>query len=240
MKRLFSLLCALVLGLVVQGQASISLVLNLGKVDSWTSGAVWLASAGTDNVFSNPFINDGTSLVGTGDTYIAGVMIDSSNNNGGGVVGSIAIPFTVNYGTGIANGNKLAVYYVSATTSDISSFFNLDTGVLKGSYKFGSTGGTALPWATYAGSNTAETAGTALDPAMGWVLPSDSGASGLNLSVFTLNDPTGSIADIPIADGSLNFLNTINVIPEPSVASLIILATCLSSLAVRRRKGEKV
>ena len=212
--------------------ASISLVLNIGTVTGWSSGAVWIVSSGSDGVFSNPFVDGSSSLAGTGDTYIAGAVIDNSNNNVGGATGSIAMPFTVIYGTGIANGNKIKAYWVSTPASNLG-LLDLSTGVLTGGNTFTTSGGTLLNWNGYTGTSTAETAGTALDPAMGWVLPSDSGASGLNLSVFTLNDPTGSIADIPVANGSLDATNTIGVVPEPSTGALMMIGAA-GLVALRR------
>lgn len=229
-------LCAILFAFGQNSNGSIGLVLNFGKVDAWTSGAVWLVSAGGDGVFTSPFVNNGVSLAGTGDTFIGGLKIDSSNNSGGGELGSISVPFTVNYGTGIAQNNKLAIYYISASSANVDALFDLTAGTLKSGLTFGASGGTVVSWATYAGSATPETAGGGLDPAMGWILPADSGASGLYLSAFTLNDPSGGFADSALVNGSLNFSNSVSVIPEPSSFSMVIL-TGLIATALRRKRS---
>jgi len=228
-------LFAMTLGLCQNSNASIGLVLNFGKVEAWASGAVWLVSAGGDGIFTSPFVNDGVSLAGTGDTFISGLKIDNSNNSGGGELGSISVPFTVNYGTGIAQNNKLAIYYINASSANVDALFDLTAGTLKSGLKFGASGGTVVSWATYAGSASPETARGGLDPAMGWILPADSGASGLYLSAFTQNDPSGSFAYSALTNGSLNFLNTVSVIPEPGSISMLVLAG-ITAAALRRKR----
>jgi hypothetical protein len=222
-----------------KANASISIVLNMGTVSGWSSGAVWLVSAGTDGLFSNPFINGGTSLAGIGDTFIAGVAITSANNSGGGALGSIAVPMVINYGTGIAQGNKIQAYYINTSNSFVSSAFDLATGSLKSGFTFGSSGGTSVGWSSYRSDNT-ETAGGGLDPTMGWVLPSDSGASGLNLSVFTLDDVVaGSAADFPLSSGALAFGNTVAVIPEPNSLWLLVVSGFCFFFLKRKLNGKK-
>jgi len=231
MKKLFLIAGALLSLGIASSQASISLVLNIGSVAGWTSGAVWLVSAGGDGVFSSPFVNGGSSLAGTGDTYIAGAIIDSSNYNVGGTTGSIAMPFTVNYGTGIANGNKIKAFWISAPSSAVS-LLDLNSGTLTAGNTFTTSGGTLLNWNGYTSTNT-ETAGGGLDPTMGWTLPSDSGASGLYLSVFTSDDPSGGFADFPQTPGSLDATNVIGVVPEPSTGALMMIGAA-GLVALRR------
>jgi hypothetical protein len=216
---------------LASSHASISLVLSIGVVSGWTSGAVWLVSAGSDGVFSSPFVNGGTSLAGSGDTYIAGAVINTTNYNGGGTTGSIAVPFTVIYGTGIADGNKIKAFWISAPSSAVS-MLDLNTGTLTAGNIFTTTGGTLLNWNGYTSTDT-ETAGGGLNPTMGWALPADSGASALNLSVFTSDDQSGVHADFPRTPGSLDATNVIGVVPEPSTGALMLIGAA-GLVALRR------
>ena len=257
MKKTINLiLIFLMLGFARPSYSTTSLVLNFGLVNGWDSGAIWLVSAGTDGTFSNPFITNGTSLVGSGDYYLGGIAIDSSNNNAGGSVGSIAPTFTISPGTGnFAPGVKLGVFYIKAPTA-VVSLFDLSTGNLKSGamsavdsgaanlnevvqYKFATANvGKSLNYASYlAGNSSPETVGGGLAPTTGWIMPAD-GLSGVNLSVFTSNDPSisGATADFPLANGALDFANSISIIPEPSTASLMAIAAMgLIALRVRRK-----
>jgi hypothetical protein len=231
---------ALMLGLGSQAMASISIILNLGLVNggNWTSGAVWLVSIPSAGTFSTPFTNGGTSMAGTGNTYIGGLKITSSNNSSGGAQGSIAVPFTINYGTGITAGSKLAAVYVSTSGSNVDSWFNLSTGSLNSGYSFSTTGsGTLLSFGSYAGGATPETVGGALDPTMGWVLPADSGASSVNLSAWTVDEPyivsNDLTLDVPLASGTLDTTGSVGVVPEPSTGALMMIGAA-GLVALRR------
>jgi len=206
-------------------QASTLMQYELGAITSGgtaINGSLFFVSSGVNGTFDSGSFSAGqTNIINSADALLFATAV---------VGGSAQGNWQELYVSPVAVGQSITALFVSGLTS---SDVNYSTGAFLGGKSVSLTGGTSYNFGTYRNSS-AETIGGGVSDAIAWVLPANAGATASLIAYSGTGDYVGSDFGANLSTSS-NF--RLNVIPEPSSASLLALGVAGLVASRTRRKS---
>lgn len=185
------------------------------------SGTLAFISYGVDGLYNSlpsGLALNATSLVSGDDIWLYATSIANGTSQGN---------WQEQYTSAVAGQKFIAVFINSISNAQL----NYTTGAFLGGLKIGSgAGSTSYGFGTYRTDSQETLGGSVADPAS-WVLPSNVGATASFIAYSNTGDYTG--ADLT---ASLSTTSSFSVIPEPSIASLLVISV-IASMAVARKRS---